>query len=263
MTGDDGEVRSFYADRPGQGRVRNYSYSYNKSMYTSMWTAYPLYAATVGGTAAAKWISNPDWDAAVQIDAGSPYNVNVGSTGSEDYSKDKPYYARGHQIPDADRDNCADMLAQTYYWTNSTPQIHSGFNSGIWSSLEGAVRNAVPEGDTLYVVTGPVFNKVGESRTITYITVQNDLKPCPVPNYYWKALLKVKRSAGVVTDACAIGFWLEHRVYSSSDNEYYYNYVVSIDELERYTGFDLFVNLPDEKEKPAETNESWQAFLDF
>ena len=229
-------------------------------MYTSMWTAYPLYAATIGGSNTAGWKKNPSLDVSEQIDVTSSYAVNVGSTTSEGYNKDLLYYARGHHIPDADRDNDASMHSQTYYWTNSTPQIHNGFNSGIWSSLEGAIRSQIPSGDTLYVVTGAAFNKVGETKPITYITPQNQTKQCPVPNYYWKAVLKVKRSGATVTAASAIGFWLEHRTYSTANNEHYYDYSVSIDELERYTGLDFFVNLPDGLEAPAESNSDWNKF---
>lgn len=256
LTGEEDFVGTCYA-----GGKRNYSYHYDRKIFTSMWTAYPLYAATVGGNVTAKWTVNPAVDPAKQIDAGNPYDVNVGSTDSDDYTSAKPYYARGHNIPDADRDNDAEMLAQTYFWTNSTPQIHSGFNSGIWSSLEGAVRNEIPAGDTLYVVTGAAFNKVGENRSITYITPNSETKACPVPNYYWKALLKVKRSGTAIEKAYAIGFWLEHRSYSATtNNERYYDYAVSIDELERNLGIDLFVNLPEAREADAEVASDWTAF---
>ena len=228
-----------------------------------MWTAYPLYAATIGGNNTAGWKKNPSLDVSEQINADSPYAVNVGSTTTDGYDSSKLYYARGHNVPDADRNNDASMHSQTYYWTNSTPQIHNGFNSGIWSSLEDAVRNVVPSGDTLYVVTGAAFNKEGENKPVTYITPKNETKRCPVPNYYWKALLKVKRSGTSITQASAIGFWLEHRTHSSAAGEYYYNYAISINELENYLGLDLFVNLPDEMENPAETNSSWQDFQSF
>jgi endonuclease G len=110
-------------------------------------------------------------------------------------------------------------------------------------------------------VTGAAFSKAGESREVTYITPNGSTKACPVPNYYWKALLKVKRSGTAIEKAYAIGFWLEHRSYSATtNNERYYDYAVSIDELERNLGIDLFVNLPEAREADAEVASDWTAF---
>lgn len=241
---------------------RNYSYNYDCSTYTSLWTAYPLYSSVTGGSNTANWKQNPDIDKNGQVNIwDSSYSVHVGSTTSEDYiGTSKNYYSRGHQVPDADRSNNAAMHSQTYYATNSTPQIQNGFNSGIWSSLEGAVRDEIPQGDTLYVVTGAEFSKVGESKAVTYITPKSDTKQCPVPNYYWKVLLKVRRSGKTVVSASAVGFWLEHKVYEGKS---YADYVVSVDQIETWTGFDFFVNLPDAIEASVEMNESWTAFSDF
>ena len=258
-TGAEDFVGTFYA-----GGKRNYSYHYDQKMFTSMWTAYPLYADTVGGdNKVSKWTANPAIAPSKQIDASNTYDVNVGSTDSNGYTSSSLYYARGHHIPDADRDNDAEMLAQTYYWTNSIPQIHSGFNTGIWSSLEKGIRDVLPSTDTLYVVTGAAFNKVGETKPVTYITSKNDTKACPVPNYYWKVILKVKRTGNSVSEACAVGFWLEHRVYSATNGEVYGNYAVSVDQIEQWTGVDFFVNLPDALERTAETNSDWLKFQKY
>ena len=248
----------------GDGNRRNYSYHYDKSMYTSLWTAYPLYGSVVNGNNAAGWKTNPAIDKTQQINVwDGAYSVNVGSTTSEGYDNSLTYYARGHQIPDADRDNDPTMHSQTYYATNSTPQIHSGFNTGIWSNLEKGIRDVLPSTDTLYVVTGAAFNKVGETKPVTYITSKNDTKACPVPNYYWKVVLKVKRTGNTVSEACAVGFWLEHRVYSATNGEVYGNYAVSVDQIEQWTGVDFFVNLPDALERTAETNSDWLKFKEY
>ena len=116
--------------------------------------------------------------------------MNVGSTSN--------IYARGHQIPNADRnkDPYGTMCAQTFYATNSTPQIQNGFNSGIWSTLEGDVRTlAQQQTATDYVVTGAILRTVTGNETITYIKPAKDTKNCPVPNYYYKVLRKDKREA--------------------------------------------------------------------
>ena len=79
----------------------------------------------------------------------------------------------------------------------------------------------------------------------------------PVPNYYWKALLKVVRSGDKVTEAKTIGFWLPH---DDLNGCAYDDYVVSVDQIEQWTGIDLFPNLPDSIESQAESFTSWATF---
>ncbi|MBE6244861.1 MAG: hypothetical protein E7108_05030 [Bacteroidales bacterium] len=254
------------------GSARNYSYMYQYSTYTSMWTAYPLYASTMSGSEAIPgpytpmqmaseedrgqtWAANPNIEKSLQVNVWSgSYNVNLVNP---PYVSD--YYARGHQIPNADRSNNGNMQTQTYYATNSTPQIQNRFNGYIWNNLEDAVRDCVK--DTVYVATGPVFRTVGGSESITIIHPSHDSgKDVPVPNYYWKVLLKVKRTNGVVTSASAVGFWFEHKQYNSQD---YTPYVKSVNQIEALTGLDFFVNLPDNLEETAEANTNWATFKNF
>jgi endonuclease G len=113
-----------------------------------------------------------------------------------------------------------------------------------------------------------VFQKVGETKTIKYITPQDDPgKSVPVPNYYWKALLKVKWSGKTVTDAKAIGFWYEHKSYEKKESFSKDEYVVSIAQIEAWTGLDLFVNLPGDNESglenQAQSNTSWTTFQNY
>ena len=239
-------------------------------MFTSLWVAYPLYGSvidtddTTSESESSKWAYNPYIPEEYQINivGQMPYGVNYGSTSTDGYDSNLEYYARGHQIPNADRKSTATMNAHTYYVTNSTPQIHRSFNGGIWKNLEAAVRGQIPDNDTLYVVTGAAFQKKGEStKSVTWITPRGETtKKCPVPNFYWKALLKVKRgNDGQVTSASTIGFWLPHENLSGKN---YANYAVSVDQIEQWTGFELFVNLPGTVDA-AESNCDWQNFQSF
>lgn len=242
--------------------ARNYSYHYDYDTYTSLWVAYPLYSATMGSLSRPDWEDDPLVDNSLEINIWSgSYNVNLGSLSNSGFNSSNEFYARGHQIPNNDRDGDATMQQQTFYATNSTPQIQNKFNSSIWSELETAVNTQATLSDTLYVVTGATFRKVGGTEAITYITPKHDSKQCPVPNYYWKVLLKVKRnSLGNISSAKSIGFWLEHREYDG--NEIHEDHAVSVDKIEEYTGFDFFVNLPDGIETTAEANSSWSAFIE-
>ena len=92
MPGDPGaEDSDNYVSMFKVGSARNYSYLFDKSMYTTMWVAYPLYGSTIGGDYSASWKPNPNLAESAQIDIWS------GSYGVEDYS-------RGHLLPDASRD---------------------------------------------------------------------------------------------------------------------------------------------------------------
>lgn len=262
---------NYIYDEQKVGTARNYTMSYDTQTYAAMWVAYPLYTATMleednTWSRPSNWSYNGHFSSDYQVDIRSKsYGVNW----TEDYGNE--LYARGHQIPNADRNNkgvSSDFQAQTFLVTNSTPQIQNRFNGSIWSSLEDGVRAVARGTDTLYVVTGPVFQKVGETKTIKYITPQDDTeKSVPVPNYYWKALLKVKRSGKTVTGAMAIGFWYEHKSYPLKESYSKSDYVVSIEDIENWTGLDLFVNLPGDKdsglEKDAQANTSWSDFQSF
>ena len=239
-----------------QGRLqRNYTILYDEDLYAALWVAYPLCASHTSSGREESWGYDP------HVPNSSQTNVNKGYGASEPTANyPKNFYARGHQIPNADRSGVPEMMAQTYYSTNMTPQIQNGFNGGIWAKLEEAVRTAIPQGDTLYVVTGAVFEKYGVDEQVKEIVNKNDSKTLPVPNYYWKALLKVKREQGAVTEASTIGFWLPH---NDLKGHSYSDYAVSVDQLEAWTGFNLFPSIPDVLEPSAESQTSWDAFRAF
>ena len=238
---------------------RNYSFNYSYSRFASLWVAYPLSGSHKSGKAkTSSWRYYPGFS--------SDYQVNIVSNSYGTMYGDNAY-SRGHQCPNASRKSDDQMNMQTYYSINQTPQRQDNFNASIWGSLEGAVRDLVTSAsDTVYVATGPVYQKVGSSETIHYLTGAAGKNANPVnlaiPNYYWKAILKVKRNgSGEITDAKAIGFWFEHKDYAK--NTPFANYAVSVDQIEEWTGFDLFTNLPDGIEATAETNTNWTTFQNF
>lgn len=239
---------SFYA-----GDDRNYTMYYDKATYTSYWVAYPLVASQTTGSRSGSWKQTPGIATSGQINVwDGSYGVNIGSD----------IYARGHQIPDGDRSGVSAMQTQTYYATNSTPQIQNKFNGGIWNQLEDGVRSVIPASDTLYVVTGATLRTKGGSEAITYIVPKWDSKQCPVPNYYYKVLLKCNRdSRGAITEASTIGFWLEHKPYDNGGT--WRNYTKSVAEIEQLTGYNFFANLPADIQSVAERNTSWSAFSTF
>lgn len=238
---------------------RNYSFNYSYSRYASLWVAYPLSGSHKTGTAkTSSWRYYPGIPESKQVKIvsnsyGTMYCDNT--------------YSRGHQCPNASRKSDSQMNMQTYYSINQTPQRQENFNGSIWGSLEGAVRSLVTSAtDTVYVATGPVYQTVGGNEPVNYLTgaAGKNANPAslPIPNYFWKAILKVKRNgSGEITNAKAIGFWFQHKDYAK--NTPYSDYAVSVDYIEQLTGFDLFTNLPDDIEATAESNTSWSSFQSF
>ena len=257
LRGDEDYFGYFYGSSGTSDDDRNYSYNYSYHRFASLWTAYQLkYEHKSGSASTSSWYYNPNIDEKYQVNmTGNSYPTMYGASN----------YSKGHQCPSADRKSNDLMNKQTYYCTNQTPQIQTGFNQGIWSSLEDAERSLVTRaGEVVYVVTGPVYSKEGENEEITYFDAVSgkDAYPAkvPRPNYYWKAFLKVKWKGSTVESASAIGFWFEHKTYS---NDNYSNYTVSVNQIEEWTGFDLFANLPDSIEGTAESNTNWGTFSNF
>lgn len=237
-------VNTSYAD----GK-RNYTVFYDTEMMTPLWTAYPLNSSHMGNTERPKdWSYNPD------IDEKSQIKVCDGSYTA--YSG----YSRGHMCPNASRNGNKTMQLQTFYVTNQVPQVQDSFNSGVWSALEGEVQK-LAKNEEIFVTTGVSFHKGNETPQIQYISpAKHPEQQVPIPPYFYKLVLRVKYVAASVTDASCTAFWFENRAYTQDQ---FHNYSCSVDQVEEWTGFDFFVNLPDEIENAAEAkNISWSQFVE-
>lgn len=237
---------NLYVNTLFYGGERNYTIAYDKEDYTTYWVAYPLNSSHMGSLSRpGSWSFDPNLDESYQVDLCS-----------HSYSSN---YSRGHLIPNSSRNNIKGMQLQTFHVTNSVPQLQDKFNGSIWNALEQAVQD-IAESEEIYVVTGTALQTVGGNESISYTTAKDDTKSVPVPNYFYKVVLKVETSGSTVTSASAIGFWFVHQNYSDS---LYANYAVSVDQIEQLTGMDFFVNLPDSVESAAEANSSWSTFQNF
>lgn len=253
-------VGTFYSSGASAAN-RNYTYNYSYRYLGSLWVAYPLTASHISGS-----YSSSNW----QNNSNIPDDYEL--TGSDILSSSYPSnfvdasaYSKGHQIPNADRTSNGTMNQQTYYMTNQTPQIANGFNGGVWNNLETAIRSLTSSTDTVYVVTGACYRKAGGSEKVNKLVAQSSSNVSPkevsVPNYYWKVLLKVKRTNGAVTSASAIGFWFEHKSYDSGTS--YASYAKSVSQIETWTGFDFFTNLPESLKAAVKANNNWSTFQSF
>ena len=140
---------------------------------------------------------------------------------------------------------------QTFYYSNMTPQLQNGFNGGIWGSLEDKVRGYISSYDTVYVVTGAVLKTVGGVESVKYVTDKKGVSHIAVPNYYYKVVVGMKKSGSTATYK-GIGFWLEHKNYDTKA-KISRTYACSIDDIEKKTGVNFFVNLPKTVEAQVES----------
>lgn len=228
--------------RVGANSVRNFSYYWSYSDLVAFWVAYPLtegYINRYAGSMPYRWGLEP-------LLSRDEQSVLTGGFRTGNYTVDGAFFARGHQIAMADRKITAEANIQTCYGTNMTPQLNKSdygsgdmdFNGGIWSSLESRVRDWAAASDTLYVVTGCT------TAGSTHYALDNDGKHVTIPTGYFKAVVRYAPSSTVGHSGymgCAV--YLEHKLYpvSSKVNK---SYSMSIDELEKKLGIDLFVNLP-------------------
>lgn len=216
----------------GSVSTRNYSFLWDYDNLVAPWVAYPLCKWNIGNNIKRTnaWGLDP-----LLPEGKQPVLYRGFSKGNNGW------YARGHQIPSADRLTSYESNSMTFYGTNMTPQIQDGFNGDIWATLEGKVRSWANSSDTLYVVTGCVID-YPEGQTVKY-ALDNYGKKVTVPTAYYKVVLRYMKNSTVGYSgysACAV--WLDHKVYSTKNIDSKYS--MSVKDLEKKVGMDFFVNLP-------------------
>lgn len=216
----------------GSKQVRNYSFLYDTDLKMAYWVAYPLcnYYTHKGVSRTDDWGYDPAFSTSEQP------NMTKGIAG----------YDRGHQCPSADRLVCREANAQTFYFTNMTPQIGK-LNQQVWANLEDQLRAWSSNIDTLYVVTGAMPSAVG-STSIKYTNDVSKKKIC-VPAYYFKALCRIDRESGI---AYTIAFKFDNQAFNGT----FMNAALSVAELEKMTGFTFFPGI-DSKYKQSYDKAKW------
>lgn len=242
--------KTYFTTLAGQTKpVRNYSICYDTKTLVSRWVAYPITNAYKSGSVG----RTEEWsfDDAYYVSIGNGYRRQYISTPpiipqSQQQNIAEGGYGygsgmdRGHMLPSASRQCSYEFNAQTYYATNMMPQ-HSGFNQGVWASLEGYVRNASCA-DTLFVVTGTLFEKGSQSFTSRGRTITR-------PSHAYKLLLRtktgnIKKAISEISSAnelICIAFLFENN--ANGDNTTIEDAVVSVSEIEERSGFSFYQNL--------------------
>lgn len=251
---DDGYIYNTHYGQMGvKSNARNYTYCFDPSLRASLWVAYPLHSSYTTGSGNR---NNSSFGYDPNVSTSYQANLGAGSYNG--------WYDRGHQLPAADRKCSQQMMDQTFYATNMTPQ-QANFNQKKWGALEGKVRNMICS-DTLYVVTGAYFEGAHHSSIYSY-TYDKSGNMCPTPTHYFKALLRTKKGntgkrIDEISDASqlrAIAFWLEH-ANTGDQTDITSADCISIAELEELTGITFFPMLNDDIEqevKRVKTPSEW------
>lgn len=212
--------------------IVTYSYEYDCTKKHVRWVA-----LTFDNVTSQKNVGRKD---AYKTDPNIPLQYR---TDGDDYYSP---YNRGHMVASSDRLYSQDANSQTFYYSNISPQLITGFNQGgsTWDAIENKVQEwakvSNPK-DTTYIVKG---------TSIDYSILETGKYGVQIPKYYYSTILSYKNG-----QYKAIGFYIEHKSDKSKNIK---ACAKSIDELESLTGLDFYHNLPDGIENAVEAkyNES-------
>lgn len=200
-----------------------YALGYSEQHEQPLWVSYKLTAGEVK-TKKAKRSGDFRADNAVP----------TGSAEPEDYKGS--FFDRGHLAPAADMSFSLQAMSESFYMSNMSPQ-RPGFNRGIWKKLEEQVRDLAVKYESLYVISGPIFD-------YSKMVVTIGKNKVAVPDKYFKVLLNANAA-----NPQAIGFILPNKDIKEDIGKF----AVSVDAVEKATGLDFFNALDDSDEEKLES----------
>ena len=130
---------------------------------------------------------------------------------------------RGHMAPAANFTYDAKVMSESFLLSNMMPQL-PGNNRGIWKYLEEYTRYWANLHGQLYIITGTIHDPKGKK-------IGNNVS---VPSYIYKIVIDHKKSR-------AIAFLFPNE---KLDPKTIQQYVVSIGEIEDYTGLNFSPAIP-------------------
>lgn len=208
---------------------RQYALSYNNSKGTPNWVSWQLNAS---------WQGNVDRCPRFSPDLSLP--AGFVRVTPNDYTNSG--FSRGHMTRSGDRtanatDNCA-----TFLMTNIVPQTQDN-NEGPWLELENLAKDLAESGKELYIIAGPLgeggTGLKGFAKTIAGGKVT-------IPAFLWKIVVVLDRPGlrvpGVSDKTRVIAVKMPN--ITGIKFKRYKEYLTTVDELERETGFDFLTDVP-------------------
>lgn len=107
---------------------------------------------------------------------------------NNDYRKSG--YDRGHLAAAGNHKRDQKHLDQTFFLSNISPQVGSGFNRDAWNNLERYVRKLTKTYPNIYVCTGPLYlpRKEADGKLYVKYEVIGD-KNVAVPTHFFKIIV--------------------------------------------------------------------------
>lgn len=197
-----------------------YCLSYNKETRCPNWVAWNLTADHVDG----EWPRSNDYR--------EDYDVTEPRATNEDYRGSS--WSRGHLCPAGDNKWDSVAMSKSFLLSNMCPQDNS-LNSGLWNSIEMDCRKWALRYGSVYIVCGPLlYNKEHETIGVNKVVV---------PEAFFKVILCLQGTPK------AIGFIVDNNAGTKKKDQY----VNTVDEVERQTGYDFFPALLDSIEERVES----------
>ncbi|MEA5536823.1 DNA/RNA non-specific endonuclease [Crocosphaera sp. XPORK-15E] len=139
-------------------------------------------------------------------------------------------FDRGHMTPSGDRTNTEQDNSATFVMSNMIPQAAAN-NREVWAELEKYSRELAREGKTLYIVAGGD----GQIETLANGKVS-------VPANTWKVAVVLGNPNAPVTEKTRV---IAVRIPNTQAvaNTDWKQYRVSVDQIEKVTGFDFLSNV--------------------
>ncbi len=209
----------------------SYVISYNCKTGIANWASWQLNRG---------WLGNTDRSNDFRSDPDLPKNCYVARP--SDYKRSG--YDKGHLAPSGDRTKRKSDNSDTFLMSNMIPQSPAN-NREVWRELEEYSRYLVSKGKELYIIAG------GEGKEkLLLVTHKSEKKTnkITVPKYTWKAILILDK-LGRIESTVAVMIPNSEKVAGKD----WTDYIISIDELEKITGYDFFNHLKPVIQKKIES----------
>jgi endonuclease G, mitochondrial len=163
----------------------------------------------------------------------------------EDYRE--PVYDRGHLVSPADMRRSEAAAASADIYTNIAPQI-AELNRRGWAELERLVREWASEYGTVFVISGPAFDRNSDGRPDAVSSAPTIGRgKVAVPSHFFKIVARV--DGNLPSDL--IGFLMPNADGAAGNLRVY---VISVDAIEAVTGLNFFPDLVSEDFEQRETD---------
>lgn len=153
-------------------------------------------------------------------------------------------YDRGHIAPAGDMTRSQQVMSESFFLSNMSPQVGIGFNRQIWKDLEEAIRGWVEQRRTLTIIIGPVF--AVEGNKVSYDVIGSN--HVAVPTHFFKIIVDTNSQGNLE----ALAFLMPN---VNLSGRHYTEFLTSIDEIEKATGLDFLSAVPVDQQNALESRE--------